>query len=202
MPRPKKNNQPDLSDRVNLTVGVIERLTCPPDRQQVFMRDAEAPGLRVRCTAAGAKSYVFEQKLNRQTIRRTIGDVRAWTIPQARAEARRLAVLLDSGQDPREIERRQQAEREAQRQQAQAQAVTVGDLWPTYLIEGRPKRKDAFKPRYLADLRSMAAPGGGAQKERAGRHKTRASVSPAGAALGGCERGHPEKLVRPGGPDW
>ena len=168
MPRPKKSDLPDLSDRVNLTVGAIERLTCPPDKQQVFMRDAEVPGLSVRCTAAGAKSYVFEQKLNRQTIRRTIGDVRAWSIPQARAEARRLAVLLDNGQDPRELERKQRAEREARRQQEQAQAVTVGDLWPTYLVEGRPKRKDAFKPRYLADLQSMAAPGGEPKKRGQG----------------------------------
>jgi hypothetical protein len=52
------------------------------------MRDTEAPALRVRCTAAGAKSFVFEKKLNRQTIRRTIGDVRSWPIEQARAEAR------------------------------------------------------------------------------------------------------------------
>ena len=55
--------------------------------------------------ARGAKSYVFERKLQRQTIRRTSGDVRAWTIEEARAEARRLAVVLDNGQDPREIER-------------------------------------------------------------------------------------------------
>lgn len=34
----------------------------------------------------------------------------------------------------------------------------MGDLWPTYLVDGRPKRKDAFKPRYLADLHRMAAP--------------------------------------------
>lgn len=168
MPRPKKSDLPDLSDRVNLTVGAIERLTCPPGKQQAFMRDAEVPGLRVRCTAAGAKSYVFEQKLNRQTIRRTIGDVRAWTIPQARTEARRLAVLLDNGQDPRELERKEQAEREAQRHQEQAKAVTVGDLWPQYLANGRPKRRDAWKPSYRADLEAMASPGGVPKKRGKG----------------------------------
>jgi hypothetical protein len=46
------------------------------------------------------KSFVYEAKLNRQTIRRTIGDVKSWSIEQARTEARRLAVVLDNGQDP------------------------------------------------------------------------------------------------------
>ena len=89
MARPKKSDAPDLAERVNLTAGAIERLTCPAGKQQAFMRDSEVPGLRVRVTAAGAKSFVYESKLNRQTIRRTIGDVKAWSIEQARIEARR-----------------------------------------------------------------------------------------------------------------
>ena len=171
MARPKKSEAPDLSDRVNLTAGAIERLTCPAGKQQAFMRDSEAPGLRVRVTAAGAKSFVYEAKLDRQTIRRTIGDVKLWSIEQARAEARRLAVVLDSGQDPREIERQQQAEKAAAKAAATAQALTVGEVWPLYLENGRPKRKDAWKPRYRADLEAMAAPGG--EKKKRGQGATR-----------------------------
>jgi len=36
----------------------------------------------------------------------------------------------------------------------------VGDIWPQYLTEGKPKRREAWKPRYRADLEAMAAPGG------------------------------------------
>ncbi len=171
MARPRKTDAPDLSDRVNLTAGTIERLTCPDGKQQAFMRDSEAPGLRVRVTAAGAKSFVYESKLNRQTIRRTIGDVKLWSIEQARTEARRLAVTLDSGQDPRELERQQQAERAAAKAAATAKALTVGDVWPLYLESGKPKRKDAWKPRYRADLEAMAAPGG--EKKKRGQGTTR-----------------------------
>ena len=138
MARPKKSEAPDLAERVNLTAGAIERLTCPADKQQAFMRDSEAPGLRVRVTAAGAKSFVYEAKLNRQTIRRTIGDVKAWSIEQARTEARRLAVVLDSGQDPREIERQQQADRAAAKAAAAVQATTVGEAWAAYVTERTP----------------------------------------------------------------
>lgn len=171
MARPRKTDAPDLSERVNLTAGTIERLTCPDGKQQAFMRDSEAPGLRVRVTAAGAKSFVYESKLNRQTIRRTIGDVKLWSIEQARTEARRLAVTLDRGQDPRELERQQQAEKAAAKAAATAKALTVGEVWPLYLESGKPKRKDAWKPRYRADLEAMAAPGG--EKKKRGQGTTR-----------------------------
>ena len=87
MARPRNTDAPDLAKPCNLTVGAIERLVCPPGRAQAFLRDAEGNGLRVRVTPNGAKSYVFEQSLKNQTIRRTIGDVRAWGIEGARAEA-------------------------------------------------------------------------------------------------------------------
>ena len=168
MARPKKSDAPDLSDRVNLTSGSIERLTCPIGKQQAFMRDSEAPGLRDRITSAGAKSFVFESKLNRQTIRRTIGDVKVWSIEQARTEARRLAVLLDNGQDPREIERLQQAAKAAEKAVASARALTVREVWPLYLESGKPKRREAWKPRYRADLEAMASSGGEPKKRGQG----------------------------------
>ena len=106
MARPKNSAAPDLTKPVNLTVGAIERLTCRSDsKSQAFLRDSVAPGLKVRVTNTGAKSFVFERKLNRKTIRLTIGDVRSWNIEQARASARRLGVLLDEGTDPRELEK-------------------------------------------------------------------------------------------------
>ena len=50
MARPKKTDTPDIAERINLTAGAIERLACPVDKQQAFMRDSQAPGLRVRVT--------------------------------------------------------------------------------------------------------------------------------------------------------
>ena len=179
MARPKKTDTPDIAERINLTAGAIERLTCPPQKQQAFMRDSEAPGLRVRVTAAGAKSFVYEAKLNRQTIRRTIGDVKLWSIEQARTEARRLAVVLDSGQDPREIERQQQATQAADKAAAAAKveadkvaALTVGEVWTAYIEQRRPfwgelhyrDHSDKAKPGGLPSGRR----GGGKQLTRPG----------------------------------
>jgi integrase len=172
MARPKKDAPIDLSEAQELSAGLIERLACPPGKLQTFLRDVKTPGLRVRVTAAGAKSFVFEAKLNRQTIRRTIGDVRVLSIPAAQAKARELAVSIKTDkQDPRELERQQNAAKAAHLAAATAQAVTVGDVWPRYLVEGKPKRKASFKPRYRADLEGMAGAGG--IKKKRGEGNTR-----------------------------
>ena len=145
MARPKKSDALDLGQPIDITAGAIERLACPADKQQAFMRDSDTKGLRVRVTAAGAKSYVFEKKLNRQTIRRTIGNVSNWSIEAARVEARRLAVMLDSGTDPREVERDKQAAAIEKKATAAAKletaniaALTVGEVWSAYIAERRP----------------------------------------------------------------
>ena len=156
MARPKKTDAPDLSQAHDLTAGLIERLACPAGKLQTFMRDAKAPGLRVRVTAAGAKSFVFEAKLNRQTIRRTIGDVRAWSIEAARNEANRLRVTLDGGTDPREVERQQHAAKAVKASAAAARAVTVGEVWSAYLEARHPQ----WGERHYKDHETLSKAGG------------------------------------------
>ena len=171
MARRKKDAPIDLADSHELSFGLIDALVCPSGKMQAFLRDKKTPGLRVRVTAAGAKSYVFEGKLNRQTIRQTIGDVRAWTIEGAQQEANRLRVLLDSGTDPRELERDKRAAKAAMEAEAASRTVTVADVWPRYMAEGKPKRRSAWKPRYIADLNKAASLGGEPKKRGKGMTK-------------------------------
>ena len=168
MARPSKTVAIDYTTTHDLTHGLLERASCPADRPFVLVKDADKKGLRLRVTKAGGKHWQFETRLKGKLITRALGEWPAVSIADAKAEAHRLRGLTETGIDPRELEREALAAKEAKRQQDQAQAVTVGDLWPTYLIEGRPKRKDAFKPRYLADLQNMAAPGGEPKKRGQG----------------------------------
>lgn len=156
MARPSKSAEIDLSKPQELTAGLIERLTCPTGKSQAFLRDTKAPALRVRVTTNGAKSYVYESKLHRQTVRRTIGDVRAWRLEDARAEANRLRVLVDSGTDPRELERQQVAAKAIQRAAEAADAVTVQEAWDAYLAA----RKARWGARHYADHVAKAKSGG------------------------------------------
>ncbi|WP_310740726.1 integrase family protein [Ideonella alba] len=179
MARRKAGEAVSLESAQELTAGLIAALKCPAGKAQAFLRDTKAPGLRVRVTANGAKAFVFETKVNGKTLRRTIGSPVAWTIEAARIEANRLRVLTDTKTDPRELERQQAAQRAAelaaeqvraqeQAAQQQAESVTVGSAWARYVVEGSPKRRDAWKPRYVADMAKMVAPGGEPKKRGAG----------------------------------
>jgi integrase len=160
MARPSKSTPLDLTQAQDLTMGVIDRLTCPNDKAQAFLRDGKTPGLRVRVTHTGAKSFVFESKLNRQTVRRTIGDVRSWTIEQARTEARRLAVILDNGQDPREIERQRQQDEAQAKSAAIAKALTVGDVWANYIEQRRPVWGERHYKDHIEKTKAGGLPSG------------------------------------------
>ena len=141
----------------------------------------EAKRLAVRVTAAGVKSFVFEGKLNRKTIRWTIGKCDNWTIDDARKEARRLQGLLDKGIDPREEERQKRAEKaekkaseeaakkaaEAARMKAEADAkYTLKALLNTYQnhLAAQGKEKSASGVKSVVKVHLEKADKGLAEK--------------------------------------
>jgi hypothetical protein len=81
-------------ERKNLTIERIKEFKCPVGKTQAFLPDKEMPRLAVRVTSSGVKAFIFEGKLDRETIRWTIGKTTGnWTIDDARKEARRLQTL-------------------------------------------------------------------------------------------------------------
>lgn len=136
MARPSKTKPLDLTKAQALTIGSIERLTCPVGKDQAFLRDAMVKGLMVRVTKSGAKSYVYERRFNKKTIRLTIGNVTAWSIEAAQKEGRQLAVTLDKGEDPRELGRAKvQAKAQAKDEKERAAKFTFGALMADYATE-------------------------------------------------------------------
>lgn len=123
--------------RERLTPSRIAAFSCPPDKTQSFLWDSTMPRLAVRATA-GARSFIFESKLGRRTVRITIGDVNAWPLETvwtgkgseraelqrgARQEAARLQALIDQGIDPREQKREQAAAKAAEQAERAAAAL-------------------------------------------------------------------------------
>ena len=154
MARPKSDAPIDLSVTHELSEGLISRLNCPPGVAKAFLRDKDVTGLRVRVTANGAKSFVYEAKLNGKAISRTLGGFPLMPIEEAKAKARALAKTVKTDkQDPRELERQQDAAAaakvEADRVKAAAsvaaaaaQSLTVGEAWTVYLAERKPRWGD------------------------------------------------------------
>jgi len=164
-------------DKRNFTASVVRGFQCPRDKQQAIYWDAKQPGLGLRVTKAGAKSYIFETRINGRTMRTTIGSPEAWPLNTqwrihsasgeriehqrgAREEAARLKTLTDQGSDPRELERKQREEAEAARIRAQAEAtrdaLRVSDAWASY----RAQHKKHWGTRHMADHVNLSQPGG------------------------------------------
>ncbi|MDR6409731.1 UNVERIFIED_ORG: integrase [Burkholderia sp. 1595] len=167
--------------KVNFTAARVERHKCPAGKSQSFLWDSKAPGLGLRATVNGAKSYIFQGKIHGGTVRVTIGDPRSWTIDKAQGEAHRLQILIDSGKDPREEAAGQRAAHAARKVEARRHTATVGEAWADYLEYLRtdisPKTKKPRSPRYLADHAALAAPGGEIAK-RGGAKTVRGPLAP------------------------
>lgn len=177
-------------ERVRLTNERISGLQCRPGKSQEFLWDNETPCLAVRVTSGGAKSFVFESKLRRKTIRITIGDVRNWPLDSrwsgkgdckvevqrgAREEATALKALVNQGVDPRQAKADQiaaaeaKAADEAARRKAEAEKqrraeVTVGEAWNEYLTYQRARMArggdKCWGDRHLRDHQNLALAGG------------------------------------------
>ena len=165
--------------RVRLTAGRVEAFTCPADKPQAFLWDTEAPALALRVTPTGRKTYVFESRLNGATIRVTIGTLTDWPIEQARLKAQGLKMLVDTGTDPREVERDKQAaavEKKAttaaKMEAAKVVALTVGEVWSAYIAERRPFWGDLHYRDHVDKAKAGGLPtgrrGGGKQLTQPG----------------------------------
>lgn len=137
--------------RENFTAERIAGFKCKPGKKQTIYGDAKTPGLGLRVTAAGSKSYIFETKLNNKTIRITIGDPRHWPLGKAQTEAARLKVMTDQDIDPREVIAEQKAAKEAKeaakREQEARESLTVAEAWQAYVAERSAAMKDG-KPEW------------------------------------------------------
>lgn len=152
--------------RVVFTATRVREFSCPPDKGQAFLWDADTRQLALRVTPAGRPAYVFQSRLRGQSIRITIGDPAIWTIPQARARARELQAMIDRGLDPRVELARQRAQDEEEQRRAVVARAPALTAWHEYC---RDRRAAWGERHYLEHLR-YASPGG--EPKRRGRGLT------------------------------
>jgi integrase len=150
--------------KVNFTADRVAGFACEPGKQQSIFWDAKTPGLGLRLTGAGARSYIFETRFNGKTLRITIGDVRTWTVGKAQGEATRYKAMTDQGVDPRQQRAVQRAHAEAVQAEAKRQDLKLADVWPVYLAARKPR----WGERHYQNHLNLAAEGGQAKKRGKG----------------------------------
>jgi integrase len=114
-----------------LTDTFIASLKPAPEAQRASFADTVVPGLKVRVTDKGAKSYVLWRRYNgsKNPAARSLGTVGTITLADAREKARLWLKLIAKGEDPRAIER---SEREAKQR---SNDNTFGKAFEEYLVQ-------------------------------------------------------------------
>ncbi|MGZ3806384.1 MAG: Arm DNA-binding domain-containing protein, partial [Pseudobdellovibrionaceae bacterium] len=159
--------------KVKLTAGRIAGFKCDQSKSQDFLWCAEVPGLGVRVTPnSTAAAYIFQSKVKGRSMRVTIGKTSMWSIPEAQAEARRLQIMIDNGNDPRQVKSDMQAAKEAEKQAKEEEAaaleiqkaresVTVGMAWAEYIAARKPYWSESHYRDHEKDMHL-----GGAMRSR------------------------------------
>ncbi len=168
--------------KIKFTAGRVDDFKCTSGNIPSFLWDSVAPGLGLRATPAGAKSYIFQAKLKGQVIRITIGDPATWDILSAQKEAARLRVIVNNGKDPRQVkadglaaEQAAREEKAAARAAAEVEAqafksaaaiaalrdaVTLGDVWPEYVADRIATREKGWSSHHIRAHRQIIQAGG------------------------------------------
>ncbi len=92
-----------------LTQAAVEKLLPQPARRDIY--DADVPGLVLRITPTGTKSWSFTYRLRGQAKRLTLGAFPGVNLKLARDRAREARAALQRGGDP--VQKKKDAEREA-----------------------------------------------------------------------------------------
>ena len=166
-----------MSKWENFTAGRIAGFKCEPDKNQSIYWDGKTPGLGLRVTPAGIKSYIFETRLNGKTLRLTIGDVRTWAIDKAQEEATRLKAMTDKGDDPRQVKAEKLAATEAKREKARNAEAPAMDAWKAYI----EARQGKWSASHRKDHATVSQTGG--EIRTRGRRKGEAGITQPGALM-------------------
>lgn len=129
--------------RQNLTSRFINSRKPAPAGQRDEYSDAIVPGLALRVTDRGHKSFVLVTRYPsnpKNPTRRALGEIGAITLDQARQKARGWLSLIAQGIDPRAEEARQRAA--AQRQQVNTFAAVAAEFLERHAA-GLKKRDEA-----------------------------------------------------------
>lgn len=140
--------------RVNLTDRAVSAAKAKPG-ERIELHDAQSPGLTLRVTDKGVKSWVLRYRaLDGRSQRHKLGDASRMALRAARIEAGRLKAVIDQGGDPL-------AEKRQAKVQAKAKTVrTFGDLLDAYWVacetgEWKPRKKKK-RPQTLAYEKAIA----------------------------------------------
>lgn len=125
------------TELVEITKTRIDALKVLLGEDRKYLRDSRIPGFGVVKHESGKVSFIFERRIDGKSVRKVIGPYGAWTVDQARDEAKKLSQQVDTGVDPFEKRERLKSE------------PTFSEFALIYLERhARPHKRSAHKDEY------------------------------------------------------
>jgi len=134
-----------MSEQINFTKKTIDALPIPETGKRDTYHDTKTPGLQLRVTSTGAKTFsVYRRTKGGSPERVTLGRYPEMTIEQARKSSAEINLHINAGKNP--ADRLREAKRE----------MTLNDLFQEYMerraaFNRRPDKPQATYRLYLSD---------------------------------------------------
>lgn len=125
-----------MPSKINFTKTAINGLPLPESGKRAEYWDSKTPGLAVRVTSAGVKSFTVLRRVDGKLERVTLGRYPAMTPEQARQRAAEINAAIARGESP------------AQQKRAGRAEATLAEFWQDYLERYAKIRK---KPRTVEE---------------------------------------------------
>lgn len=133
-----------MSITLKLTDRTVANFELSDGKTQEFIRDMQQPGFGVRVSAR-TKAFIYEAKVHGKNRRITIGSFPDWSTEQARKQAKKLAVDMDSGIDPNK-----------QKRENRQKGITLGKALEDYLASNS-NLKDRTRQDYKQVIERYAS---------------------------------------------
>ncbi|MFN3955099.1 MAG: tyrosine-type recombinase/integrase [Pararhodobacter sp.] len=136
-----------MADKMKLTQTSVAKVEAV-EGKTLLIWDTDLRGFGLRIAPGGAKAYIMQRRIGKETRRITICRAADKKAEEARKEAERLAGLFAQGIDPQAADRRQKALR-----------MTLADAFKAYIAA--PKKKgagtgSAKRPRTIRDIEKVS----------------------------------------------
>lgn len=126
---------------MKLTKPFIDSLGFNDPSKPEFYWDSEVSGFGVKISSK-SKSYVFQGRVGRKTVRVKIGDVKSWKLKDAKDQAKRFTVLCNDGINPIQEKAKRISEAEQHDTFIKKQNIKFQEAWNSYLSENKSKWRD------------------------------------------------------------